>query len=851
MARASHILEDLNEPQQRAVQALGGPVLVLAGPGSGKTRVLTHRVAYLIAEVGIDPHHILAVTFTNKAAKEMKERLVGLIGAELAGRLTVGTFHAVCARILRQEIEKLGWASAVLDIAVEDAAVYDALARLGERSGVLVDYQSAPDATERRRVVVVYRESEALEQALAGLARLPGVRLEADPRQALTPSLREAAIARGIITYRRDFTVYDDDDQTRLMRQVLKELNLDEKQYRPGAVRAAISRAKNELIGPAEFAAHGRTYWDEIVARCYEAYQRRLVASNALDFDDLLGLTVRLFDTRPAVLEHYQRRFVHVLIDEYQDVNTAQYVFAKQISAHYRNLFAVGDEDQSVYAFRGANLRYVLQFEEDFPDAKVILLEQNYRSTQAILDVASALISASGRRKHAKRLWTTNERGVAVVLREAYNEEEEARLVCDEIERLRAGEGIALRDCAVLYRTNAQSRALEEAFLTRGIRYRLIGGVRFYERKEIKDALAWLRLVHNPFDGVSLERVLESVSGIGRATIAQLEAWAADLGVPVYSALQLLDDPDSAARAPLAARARNALSGLVHLLDELIRARDNHELIELFDLMLERTRFHDALEREHGPEEGENRWENVIELRNVAAQYSNLPRETQLPTFLEEIALVAATDELATDQDAVTLITMHQAKGLEYPVVFVVGLEEGLLPHARSLEDPDQLEEERRLLYVAATRARRRLYLLYAFKRRVYGRESISTPSRFLADIPPELLRRRDGRERESSGWGQSSMFTGRTSFSTRSADTGASARASGWSNAPRKRALPLKPSAGTSFAPGQKVRHAQFGEGIVVDAKLQGDDEEVTVAFVGKGVKRLLASMARLERVS
>jgi DNA helicase-2/ATP-dependent DNA helicase PcrA len=869
MTGATQILTTLNEPQQRAVQALGGPVLVLAGPGSGKTRVLTHRIAYLIATVGIDPHAILAVTFTNKAAKEMIERLNTLIGEELTKRLTVGTFHSVCVRFLRKDIEKLGWSKTIVEFAADDAATYDALARLGDRSSVLIDFMQpdqldaedgdAPAPSARRRVAVIYRDSDALEQFLAGLqregARHETVSVRRDAKQWLPASVRDEAIRRGIITYRSDFTVYDADDQQRLMRQVIKELNLDEKQYSPRAIHAAISRAKNELVGPTAFASLGRSYWDEIVARCYEVYQKRLQANNALDFDDLLVQTVNLFEVRPAVLDQYQRRFVHVLIDEYQDVNTAQYAFAKQISDHYRNLFAVGDEDQSVYAFRGANMRYVLQFEDDFPDAKLILLEQNYRSTQAILDVAGSLINASGRRKHAKRLWTQNDKGVQVHLREAYNEEEEARLVCDEIDRLRAKGESTLKDCAVLYRTNAQSRALEEAFISRGLRYRLVGGVRFYERKEIKDVLAYLRLIGNPFDSVSLERIIEATPGIGRQTIASLASWAADMDLPLYTALQLLDSDDSTIKSPFNARARNGLLAFLHLMDELIKAREELGLIDLLDQTLDRAHFHDALLREHGDEEGETRWENVLELRTVASQYSNFPREAQLATFLEEVALVAATDDLVQEQDAVTLITMHQAKGLEYANVFIVGLEEGILPHSRSLEDPEQLEEERRLLYVAATRAEQRLFLYYAFKRRLYGRESVATPSRFLADIPPDLLRRKEQRDREERSFSQSSMFTGRSSIGpvknyTTDAARKPRAAATTWGSTAKKNTTPLRPAAASKFTPGQKVRHAQFGEGIVVSSKVQGDDEEVTVAFVGQGVKRLLAGFAKLEAV-
>lgn len=776
MASSSALLAQLNEPQQRAVQALGGPVLVLAGPGSGKTRVLTHRVAYLIDELRIDPHRILAVTFTNKAAREMKERLSALIGEEYTKRLWAGTFHSICVRILRADIEKLG--------------------------------------------------------------------------------------------LRRDFVVYDDDDQQQLMRRVVKELNLDEKQYSPRAVHSAISRAKNELVGPEAFARQGRNYWDEIVARCYERYQVRLRENNALDFDDLLGLVVQLFQSHQATLEKYQRRFQHVLIDEFQDVNTCQYEFARLISGGSNNLFAVGDEDQSVYAFRGANMRYVLQFEDDFPTSKVILLEQNYRSTQAILDVATALIHGGSRQKRAKQLWTENGKGIIVSLQEAYTEDEEASLVLDEIQRLQARGDAELRDCAILYRTNAQSRALEESFLRRNVRYRLVGGVRFYERKEIKDILAYLRLVQNPFDSVALFRVINvPTRGIGERTLSDLTDWAAELDVPIYTALQVLDEPQEAiesdperlppihAKRPFNTRTRNALAAFLHLLDEFIRAKDDRDLVELLDLVLERTEYHDALVREHGPEEGETRWENVLELRTVAGQYANFPREAQLATFLEEIALVASTDELASDQDAVTLITMHQAKGLEYPVVFVVGLEEGILPHARSLEDQEQLEEERRLLYVAATRAEQRLYLLYAFKRTMYGRSNFATPSRFLQDIPAKLLKStRDRREHVSSS--QTSMFTNRSSWGARDRvatgrDNPRGRTATTWGAGARKNTTPLRPSATAKYKAGMKVKHPTFGEGIVISSMPRTDDEDVTVAFVGHGVKKLTASLAKLELVT
>ncbi len=761
------LLDTLNEPQQRAVKATSGPVLVLAGPGSGKTRVLTHRIAYLIGELRIDPYNILAVTFTNKAATELRERLTTLIGAELTKRLTVGTFHAICARWLRQELP------------------------------------------------------------VAPVENKPGLY--------------------------RNFTIYDEDDQQRLMRRIVQELHLDEKQFSPRAILSGISRAKNELAGPAEMKLGARTYWEETIARCYERYQLRLQENNALDFDDLMVVMVRMLDGQPELLRRFQRRYEHVLIDEYQDVNTCQYALAKQLSGGKRNLFAVGDEDQSVYAFRGANMRYVLQFEDDFPDATVILLEQNYRSTQAILDVASALMQRSGLRKRDKQLWTENKKGLVVSIQESYSEEEEATIVVDEIERLLGKDAVDLSDVAVLYRTNAQSRVMEEAFVRRGLRYRLVGGVRFYERKEIKDVLAYLRVINNPFDNVSFERVLEAQAGIGRQTLAQLNDWASEQHLPLYTTLQLLDGQTDEGGSDLAAtlqnrvtsRIRTSLLGFLHMVDDLLKARPERNLVDLLALLLERTSFHDALLREYGEDEGESRWENVLELRTVADQYMHYALDAQLPTFLEEIALVSATDDLVKDQDAVTLMTMHQAKGLEFPVVFVVGLEEGLMPHSRSLEDPEQLEEERRLLYVAMTRAMERLYLLHAFKRTLYGRTNPSDPSRFLADIPAQLVKKsREVGDRSAAS--QIPMFTGRSAYGL----VPKGRAAANWGAGAKKNTTPLKPSPNARFSAGTKVRHSVFGDGIVVSSEVKGDDEEVTVAFAGKGVKKLLATFAKLEKV-
>ncbi len=759
------LLGSLNAAQQQAVQTLDGPVLVLAGPGSGKTRVLTHRIAFLIGPAGIDPYNILAVTFTNKAAREMQARLDNLLGAGKAAALTVGTFHSICARFLRRDIVHLG---------------------------------------------------------------------------------RE-----------RDFAIYDADDQQRLMKRVLKDENLDEKKHPPRAIHAAISRAKNEFVDPEEYGRLGRTYYDEVVTRCYKRYQQLLREANALDFDDLLVETVRLFEQHPQVLEKYQDRYLYMLADEYQDTNRVQYLLLKLLARKRRNLFVVGDEDQSVYAFRGADIRNIRYFEDDYPDARVVLLEQNYRSTQSILDVAQAVIQGGEKRKHAKRIWTENERGTLVQIQEGYDQEDEAQQVAAEIARLIASSEYRPGEIAIMYRTNAQSRSIEEALMARSLPYQLVGGTRFYERKEIKDALAYLRLAYNPNDTISFSRVLNWPGrGIGDRSEDELNRWAASLSVPNYVALQLLaDEPNT--QTPFTPRMRKALLDFLTLIDELIAQRHQGDLGELMDFLFGRVGFQEALLREYGEEEGGERWANIEELRNASVSYVNLPRENQLPIFLEEVALVSDIDQMKENRDTITCITLHQAKGLEYPVVFLVGLEEGLLPHSRSLDEKDALEEERRLFYVGATRAKQRLYLFYAFRRATFGRTNLAQPSRFLADIPKAMVK--PPARRATAPSQQTSMFGGRNSFGSsgvggrvgslpgRNGPTrpGASTFGASRSSTP----APATPRAAVFFA-GQKVSHATFGDGVVVSSKLVENDEEVTVAFAGKGVKRLLASFANLQKV-
>lgn len=810
---ASPLLEQLNQAQQRAVQAVDGPVLVLAGPGSGKTRVLTYRVAYLIAEKGVDPHTILAVTFTNKAAREMKERLTALVGTDSARALTIGTFHSLCARFLRRDIVFLG------------------------------------------------RESE--------------------------------------------FVIYDADDQVRLIGRVLRELNLSEKQYTPRSILSRISSAKNELISPLDFASDStrfkQSYKEQVVARCYEIYQKLLLEYNALDFDDLLGETVRLFNEHPDILARYHSRYTYLLVDEYQDTNHAQYTLVRQLAQHKRNLFVVGDDDQSIYAWRGADVRNILSFHTDYPDAHVFKLEQNYRSTQAILDVAQAIVNQKSKQsQYQKSLWTEKGTGVTVSLWEGYDQREEARLIADEIAYLHRNDGYSLSDCAVMYRTNAQSRVLEEAFMMHNLRYRVVGGIRFYERKEIKDLLAYLRIIANPADGVSMERIMADVQGIGKRTINTVGQWASDMGISLYQALRLLD-PDNEAmphtsespmpRPPKLSNAiRQGLLGFLHRIEDFMRASMQLDLTALLDMLLDRLHFHEALIQEYGQEEADERWRNVLELYSVANEYAWLPRESQLATFLEEVALVADTDRQDEDEDAVTCITLHQAKGLEYPVVFLIGLEEGLLPHSRSIDTREAIDEERRLFYVGVTRAKDRLYMLYAFRRMMYGRFEHTEVSRFLEHIPSYLINRTLRKKTTSAP--QSSMFTERSTLrdphapivrvkheqpSTEEPQQPQQQPSEIHQPAPTPTSpapptpMPVQSPAnrGTTtnkqrsstrkkgdtkagklrFLPGQRVRHNVYGEGVVMNSKLLPlGDEEVTVSFGERGEKRLQADFSRLE---
>jgi DNA helicase-2/ATP-dependent DNA helicase PcrA len=724
------ILATLNPVQREAVEATEGPVLILAGPGSGKTRVITHRVAYLIRGCGINPHRIMAVTFTNKAAREMKERLEQLLGQAVEA-LTLGTFHAICARILRRE-------------------------------GKAIELDSG-------------------------------------------------------------FVIYDDEDQLKLIKQSIQEINLDPKQYAPRALQSAISAAKSRLINSEGYAQQIQSYFEEVVQRVYQHYQELLSQSGAVDFDDLLMKTVELFRKDAKTLAKYQSRYLHILVDEFQDTNLVQYELIRQLGGERRNVCVVGDPDQSIYSWRSADLRNILSFEKDFPEAKLVLLEQNYRSTKKILETASNVISANQQRK-PKTLWTDNELGELINVVETYTEQDEAQFVVSEIERL-VGEGSKLRDCAVMYRTNAQSRALEEAFMRYGTPYKLVAATRFYERREVKDIIAYLRVVQNPHDNVSLQRIINIPGrGIGQQSQSQLLSWAKSKNISLYEALRLVvGKKEKEKHLPqFNPRVFRSLEAFVGLLQELTRGSKDLDLLKLFDLVVKKTGYKEYI---LSGENGEERWDNILELRSVAGDYRQLKPGEGLTSFLEGVTLVADVDGLDETTEAVTLVTLHQAKGLEFPIVFIIGVEDGILPHFKSLDEPEQLEEERRLCYVGITRAKQRVYLVYAFRRNIMGSSMVSKPSRFLKDIPQHLIvpnYRWQGEESQV----MPAVYS--------------------WN----KTKTPIPRPSLVEFKAGDHVCHAQFGEGVVVSCQPVKDDKEVIVAFGrGVGIKKLLLSFAGLEK--
>ena len=749
MVKPRHsLLEGLNPAQLEAVEHLDGPLLIVAGPGSGKTRVITHRIAYIVELTGISPARIAAVTFTNRAAREMRNRLSGASAhdtatplfrrREDAQRLSVGTFHALCAQILRRDGEAIG---------------------------------------------------------------IPN-----------------------------DFVIMDADDQTDVLKRAMEEADVDPKRFPLRGVLSVISSAKSQLMTAESFRRAADGFYEETVARVFGPYQAILERSHGVDFDDLLRRTVELFETAPNVLAKYQSRFQYLMVDEFQDTNAAQYRLAKQLAAAHANIAVVGDPDQSIYSWRNADLRNILSFQSDFPGTKTVNLSQNYRSSKTILAAAQRVISRNQQRLE-QRLFTENAEGAPIVVAEAYTEEEEAQMVLQEVERLTDGGDCQLRDCVVAYRLNAQSRAIEEACLRYGVPYKIVGGLRFYQRREVKDILAFLRLAQDPYDEVSLGRVINvPPRGIGKRTVDDLNRWAASLGVPPYTALQLLAGEDAQAIAapspsPFAAAQQRRLADFLRLLNDLRAAREDVSLPGLLEMVIDRTGYRRML-LESGEGDADDRLDNVGELRGASAAFEGDSAAEALPTFLENASLVSDQDSIQEDaQQHLTLITLHQVKGLEFPVVFMVGMEDGLLPHARSFDDPAELEEERRIAYVGMTRAKERLYLFRAFRRRLFGMGQGHPPSRFLADLPSHLVQT-PGRQTPR----QAAVAYDR------------------WAEA----APVAQPAAANApFKAGDKVAHAVFGQGIVVNCTPNTGDFEVVVAFAGNsGVKRLAHSYAKLEKV-
>ncbi|HET9613576.1 MAG TPA: UvrD-helicase domain-containing protein [Candidatus Limnocylindrales bacterium] len=819
-AREREIVSHLNPEQARAVTTTDGPLLILAGAGSGKTRVLAHRIAYLIGVKAVRPWSILAVTFTNRAAGELRDRIISLVG-EPGRDVQAGTFHSICARVLRRDGEAIG-----------------------------ID---------------------------------------------------------------RRFVVYDTEDQQSLMKQLLREEDLPlTGEFRPSAVLGAISRAKNEMLDAAFLRENAGNLHERTIAKLAVRYEERLRKVGALDFDDLLLKAVELFDGAPDVLARYQDRWRYLHVDEYQDTNRPQYLWIRALAAKHRNLAVVGDDDQSIYRWRGADIRNILDFERDYPDATIVKLERNYRSTQLILDAAHAVVSRNTERTD-KKLWTDREGGVKIQRFEAYNEEEEAEWIARQVEGLIGGRGSVLtrraddddagslraRDIAVMYRMNAQSRAIEEAFLRYGIRYQLVGGTRFYSRREVKDALAYLRVLRSDTDSVSFERIVNvPARAIGEKTIEAIRTASLRGGITTWAAIEAAGRGEVEGLVP---RARTALADFAALIRRLRSRVGVLTLPELLDETLEASGYRAMLA--DGSEDGEDRWANLLELRSVTTRYDDLTPDDALDRLLEETALVADQDAYEGDADAVTLITLHAAKGLEFPVVFIGGLEEGVFPHSRALDDEKELEEERRLAYVGMTRAMRRLYLSHAWRRATWGMGQASVPSRFLLEIPPELMvgpdlttggagldvdldlafgargTTRFGRPLGGSGRSPASQPAYRQGSGVPGApangdpfrpsrdlaarreafEAGAPSGSLGrmpiaGPAAPARPARPARPiiPGERQYRDGDRVRHGRWGDGIVVTSKLTRSDEEITVAFKDPGVgrKTMLASLANLEIV-
>ncbi|WP_310550685.1 DNA helicase PcrA [Paenibacillus glufosinatiresistens] len=774
----------LNPPQRQAVEATEGPLLIMAGAGSGKTRVLTHRIAWLIANRKAPPWAILAITFTNKAAREMQERVSKLVGPE--GRdIWVSTFHSMCVRILRRDIERIGFTS--------------------------------------------------------------------------------------------NFSILDSTDQLSVIRNIMKDQNIDTKKFEPKAIQAMISNAKNELITPAKYEAKIGDYFEGIVAKVYTQYQKRLKSNNSLDFDDLIMTTIQLFQEVPDVLDFYQKKFKYIHVDEYQDTNRAQYMLCRMLADQHHRICVVGDSDQSIYRWRGADITNILNFEEDYPEAKTILLEQNYRSTSIILDAANGVIALNTGRK-PKKLWTDSEEGEKIKVYRADSEHDEGYFITGEISKS-VKQGRRYQDHAILYRTNAQSRVIEEILIKSDIPYQIVGGIKFYERKEIKDLLAYLRLLSNPDDDISLTRIINVPKrGLGDTTVAKLAAAAASRGVSIFRVLETVDD------LGFAGRTRNALVEFYDMIEALHRMVEFLSVTELTEKVLELSQYRLELQNENTLE-SRSRLENIDEFLSVTMEFERNNEDKSLVAFLTDLALIADIDSMNEEDDergdAVVLMTMHSAKGLEFPNVFIIGLEEGVFPHSRAFQDNEELEEERRLAYVGITRAEKQLFLTCARMRTLFGRTTANPPSRFLEEIPEELkedaspagydrYRRGSGGDLGGAYGGRGFEGGGRGNFGARvtggtggtgggyaaggavrggggsTAPAGSSARATVVSGGPAQAS-----GAAGGFKAGDKVSHGKWGVGTIVSVKGEGNDMELQIAFPAPvGVKRLLAGFAPISKV-
>lgn len=735
----------LNPQQAEAVINTEGPMLIMAGAGSGKTKVLTCRVANLLQK-GVRPYRILAITFTNKAAAEMRERVNNMSGPA-AKDVWLFTFHAFCARFLRMEIDKL-----------------------------------------------------------------PG--------------------------YGGNFAIYDTADSQNLIKQILKEMNLDDKRFQPSGILSRISNAKNALQDAAAFARQAGDFYEQKVADIYSRYEQKLQLNNALDFDDLLMLSIKLLQENKEVREKYQDRFDYLLVDEYQDTNHAQYLLTKFLAAKHRNICVVGDADQSIYGWRGADIQNILDFEKDYPDAKVIKLEQNYRSTQIILDAANAVIENNTGRK-PKNLWTENKSGADIIYFQAVDERDEARFVIEQLQNLQRTENKKLGDMAILYRTNTQSRIFEEMLIKSGISYNMVGGLKFYERKEIKDIIAYLRVIFNPADSLSLLRIINVPKrGIGDASLAKIQAYAAANNVSLFEAVS-----NAAAIDGLSSRFVSKLDDLTGIIFELMNLANEAPVEDLIDRVLRDTGYLEELENERTPQ-AQSRIDNLHELISVAQEFAASEEENNLENFLAHVALVSDIDDTELGEDAITLMTLHSSKGLEFPVVFLVGMEEGLFPHARTLMDETEIEEERRLCYVGITRAKEKLFLSSTKMRTIYGNTVTYPPSRFLQEIPARLVKTIKRQER----------FSALENFKQVSEKYSARSQKPASTFNPHS-FMPQKPVAaaggtGTRFNTGDRVSHSKWGEGMVVSAKDSPDGQEVKVAFAGAGVRSLLTKYAVLKKL-